>query len=393
MEDEVVVRPDAEKEVVARAGGVRSWPRLWLRLLSLALRKLKTPLLLILSAVVFQMLAALFPYAVEHIYARPIYPLVVSMLSFFSRRFGFSVAELFVTLALAFGVFYAARLALLAYFRPAGRRVRAIRAAKFITWSTAIALWVFLLVFGLNYGRPLLFDMLGFERVEPAATELEAMSEEIIGRINESYDEAHQAGREAPGTEEIIRLLEESYASTPELSFLPRGSYAQPKPVYLSSVMTRLGLSGIYFPFTAEPNYNAEEPDFQLPFTMAHEMAHQRGIARESEANFVAFLVCINSSDPFIRYSGYRNGTGVLLELFRKEPEKARELIKQLGTGYREDSRRAALFWARANGFLGRIGARVNDLYLRANRVKSGTDDYAASTTLIIGYYRKRLSP
>src|SRR5207253_8453736 len=113
------------------------------------------------------------------------------------------------------------------------------------------------------------------------------------------------------------------------------------------------------------------------------EMAHQRGIARESEANFVAFLVCINSSDPFIRFSGYRNGLGVVLELFRKEPEKAKDLVRQLGPGFREDSRRAALFWAKASGLIGQIGSRINDLYLRANRVKSGTADYSASTALI----------
>ena len=38
---------------------------------------------------------------------------------------------------------------------------------------------------------------------------------------------------------------------------------------------------------------------------MAHEMAHQRGIAREEEANFAAYLVCVCSDDAYIRYSGY----------------------------------------------------------------------------------------
>jgi hypothetical protein len=153
-----------------------------------------------------------------------------------------------------------------------------------------------------------------------------------------------------------------------------------------------MGLGGIYSPFTAEPNYNADMPDFQLPFTMAHEMAHQRGVARESEANFVAYLVCVSSRDPFVRYSGYRNGLGVLNELYRVEPEKARELFKQLGPGYREDSRRAALFWAKASGPAAVLSRRVNHIYLRANRVRKGTADYAASTTLIIGYYLREMN-
>jgi hypothetical protein len=82
----------------------------------------------------------------------------------------------------------------------------------------------------------------------------------------------------------------------------------------------------------------------------------------------------------------------VLSELYRVEPEKARELAKQLGTGYREDSRRAALFWAKASGAAGTLSYRVNDLYLRANRVKAGAADYSNSTTLIIAYHLRQSS-
>jgi len=34
----------------------------------------------------------------------------------------------------------------------------------------------------------------------------------------------------------------------------------------------------------------------------------------------------------------------------------------------------------------------VNDLYLRANRVKAGAADYSNSTTLIIAYHLRRRS-
>lgn len=390
MEEEVVVVPDAEPEPTALER-VRKRLRAFVRLLPKALYKLRAPLALLLSAIVVQILAALSPTLVERLYARSIYPCIVGALSSFSRHFGFSIAEVLICLLLALTLFSFTRLALLLYLRPAERLKRVAASTRFGLWCMGVGLWVFLLCFGLNYERPFLFDLLGFERREATAAELETMSGEIVRRINENYEEAHASGREVPKREEIIRLVEESYNSVPELSLLPRGSYTPPKPVYFSGVMTRLGLSGIYFPFTAEPNYNADAPDFQLPFTMAHEMAHQRGVARESEANFVAFLVCVDSSDPFVRYSGYRNGLGVVSELFRVEPEKARDLIRQLGTGYREDSRRAVIFWAKAGGFLGNISTRINDLYLRANRVKSGTADYAGSTTLIIGYYRKML--
>lgn len=257
-------------------------------------------------------------------------------------------------------------------------------------WVAAGLLWLFLFAFGLNYQRPLLFEQLGYAQRKAEPLELEALGRVLVERVNQTYAEAHAEGRPTPGSREIVKLLNESYDTAPEFGLLPRGEFPPPKPVHSSEVLTRLGISGVYFPFTAEPNYNADVPDFQLPFTIAHEMAHQRGIARESEANFVAYVVCVNSSDPLVRYSGYRNGLGVLSELYKVEPEKARELAQQLGAGYREDSRRAALFWAKAAGAAGALSHRVNDLYLRANRVRAGAADYSNSTTLIIAYHLRR---
>lgn len=256
----------------------------------------------------------------------------------------------------------------------------------------ALLLWSFLITFGFNYQRPLLFELLGYEQRRAEPFELEALAEEIVRGVNESYLEAHAEGRATPGSSDTFAILKESYDATPDLALLPRGDFTPPKAAYFSGLLTRLGISGFYFPFTGEPHYNAEAPDFQLAFSMAHELAHQRGVARESEANFVAYLVCVNSRDPFVRYSGYRNGLGVLSELYRHDPEKARRLAGQLGAGYREDSRRAAQFWAKSAGAAGALSQRINDLYLRANRVKSGVEDYRGSTALIIGHHLRKSS-
>jgi hypothetical protein len=271
-----------------------------------------------------------------------------------------------------------------------GRRGWVLAWLRYGVWVTAGSLWLFLFAFGLNYQRPLLFELLGYEQRKAEPLELEALGRMLVESVNHAYAEAHAGGRLTPESGEVVKLLNESYDSADEFRLLPRGDFAPPKPVYSSEVLTRLGISGVYFPLTAEPNYNADAPDFQLPFSIAHEMAHQRGVARESEANFVAYVVCVNSRDPFVRYSGYRNGLGVLSELYKVEPEKAKELAGQLGTGYREDSRRAALFWAKASGAAGAFSHRVNDLYLRANRVKAGAADYSNSTTLIIAYHLRQ---
>lgn len=355
-------------------------------------RDLWLPLTILLAGVLFQRLAALTPWLTERLYARSVYPQLVAGLSSFSRPFSFSVGEALAFLLLAAALACVARFCALLFLRRGGASWRLWAAVKLGSWLGALLLWSFLFSFGLLYQRPPLFELLGYERRQADASELEELGGEIVRGINENYLEARAEGRAAPGAEEVAALLRESYDSAADLAHLPRGPFAAPKPVYSSGLLTRLGISGVYSPWTGEPNYNADLPDFQLPFAMAHEMAHQRGVARESEANFVAYLACVNSRDPLVRYSGYRGGLGVLAELYMLEPEKAKALLRQLGPGFREDSRRAARFWAKAAGPLGSFSYQLNDLYLRANRVRAGAADYAGSTALIIGHHLREKS-
>jgi hypothetical protein len=354
--------------------------------------ELALPLAVLIAGIIFQQSAALMPWLVERFYSRPIYPRVVGALSLLSRGFGFSVGEIIAGLILFTACAGIVIFCVGLVRRRGARRSWVLAWLRFWTWVAAGSLWLFLFAFGLNYQRPLLFELLGYEQRKADAVELEELGRMMVERVNRTHEEARAGARVAPNSVEIVKLLSESFDSAAEFKLLPRGNFAQPKPVISSEVLTRLGISGVYSPFTAEPNYNADIPDFQIPFTIAHEIAHQRGVARESEANFVAYVVCVSSRDPFVRYSGFRNGLGVLSELYRVAPEKARELSKQLGQGYRDDSRRAALFWAKASGAAGALSHRMNDLYLRANRVKAGVADYSNSTTLIIAYHLRQNS-
>lgn len=348
------------------------------------------PLAILTSGFVFQTLAAFNPWLIERFYSRTIYPRVIGVISVVSGMVRISVGEIITICFVSVLMMVLLAFCVGLVRRRNGRRSWILQWVRCGTWVAAGSLWLFLFTFGLNYQRPLLFELLGYEQRKVEPLELERLGSSLVESVNLTYLEAHEGGRTAPDSEAVVKLLNESYGSIHELGLLPQGDFAPPKAVYASEILTRLGISGIYFPLTAEPNFNADIPDFQMPFAIAHEMAHQRGIARESEANFVAYVVCVNSRDPFVRYAGYRNGLGVLSELYRVEPEKAKELVKQLGPGYREDSRRAAAFWAKASGPAGALSHRVNDLYLRANRVKAGVADYSNSTTLIIAYHLRQ---
>lgn len=79
------------------------------------------------------------------------------------------------------------------------------------------------------------------------------------------------------------------------------------KQIAVSKLMTYTHIAGVYTYYTGEANLNTNFPSYTLPYTAAHELSHQRGTAREDEANFLAFLVCMESDDEYIKYSGYLN--------------------------------------------------------------------------------------
>ncbi len=76
-----------------------------------------------------------------------------------------------------------------------------------------------------------------------------------------------------------------------------------------TSLFLRMELLGLYaFPF-GEVTLAKEAEGAARTFTLAHEMAHASGYTEEAEADLVAFLACVDSGDPYLRYVG---ATGML---------------------------------------------------------------------------------
>jgi hypothetical protein len=162
------------------------------------------------------------------------------------------------------------------------------------------------------------------------------------------------------------------------------------KPVILSRAMSYTHITGVYSYFTGEANLNVDFPDYTLPFTAAHELAHQRGIAREDEANFIAYLVCISSDDAYIRYCGYLNlYEYVASALYRADPDLYFELRDQLPMTVRYELAAYSEFFDQyRDSVAGEISGTVNDLYLKGNGTE-GTQSYGLVVDLAVAYDKK----
>jgi hypothetical protein len=153
-----------------------------------------------------------------------------------------------------------------------------------------------------------------------------------------------------------------------------------------------MGLSGFYCPFTGEANVNASVPAAYRAHTIAHEKAHQRGIHPENEANFLGFLAGISSHDPVARYSALLFAQRQLLRalLSAGARDEAKELIDRRLPGVQRDVDDLNAYWSRYVGPARRIATRVNDAYLKTNRVHDGVLAYGRSVELIVAWARSR---
>lgn len=161
------------------------------------------------------------------------------------------------------------------------------------------------------------------------------------------------------------------------------------KPVILSEPMSYTHITGIYTFFTGEANLNVNFPDYTLPFTAAHELAHQRGFAREKEANFIAFLVCINSDQPYTRYSGYVNMVEYLSNaLYSADRTLWEETFYTLDMRIRYEMQAYNDFYEKyKENTVAEISNAVNDTYLKVQGQTEGTKSYGLVVDLAVSYY------
>ena len=233
-------------------------------------------------------------------------------------------------------------------------------------------------------------DNYGFE-------ELANLREHIVGKLNSL---STQFERNSNGEiiyngdmySECIKSMKNLGKKYPSLS----GYYPQPKKILFSSFMSQQYLSGIFFPFTLEANYNTDMYITNMPFTICHELAHLKGYIYEDEANFIAFMACINSDNLFFQYSGYLNVLNYVSKDFRKnaseEEWNSRTLVTEEVAA--DNIFLTASAWDKVNTSspfntetVEAISNKFLDSNLKLNGIKDGIESYNRVVQLLIYYY------
>lgn len=253
----------------------------------------------------------------------------------------------------------------------------------------------FTLTLATGYRGSTLDEKLGLRQVEVSPQELYESAEYLSGKINElskdiSYGEDGFSIMPYSFGEMNEKLLAAYRKFASKHSFIKTFN-SRLKPIILSEPMSYTHITGVYTFFSGESNVNMNFPDYTVTYTSAHELAHQRGISREDEANMIAFLVSLESDDSYIQYCAYLNVYEYIISALRKAD---RELYSKNLSGLDpkvkgEIIAYSSFFQKYRDSTAGKVSGNVNDSYLKAQGTV-GKKSYGMVVDLTVAYLKKQ---
>lgn len=278
---------------------------------------------------------------------------------------------------------------------------RIVRAAQhktagFMAWVLHVgtaAVWIYAGVcalWGTQYYIPGFAAQAGMQAPALSVEQLAATTRWFAVQVNASADDVprDENGLFAVSKQEIMKNTDTIYdAVVEEYPFLD-GPHRNPKPAFYSKLMSAAGFTGYLCPLFGESTLNVDCPAVFLPATIAHEFSHQRGIAAEQEANFVAVRASTACGDAAYNYSGWLMGYLYLSNAwYSADPQAASENYRTLCAAAQADLADNNAYWAGWEGPVKEAGSTVYTGFLRGYDQPLGMKSYGACVDLLVEYY------
>lgn len=352
------------------------------------------PYLFLPAGIVLFLTASLSPYWVEKIYSEGIYSVISNILCFIINLLPFSLAGFVIIAVISLILYIIVRTVIVLFHSRKRKKSILLGLLSKIVITVGIVYFAFVVLWGLNYQR-LPFSRIANLDVKPSSVhELYNVCSSIIDNTNKlrSTIEEDSEGFVCikGGYSSVFDRAKTGYDKISSVYPQLGGNIGKPKPFFPSIFMCYAGISGVYFPFTGEANVNIDMPQSFLPACACHEMAHQRGFAREDEANFISYLACSAHPDNDFKYSGDLLAlVNSMNALYNADRGRYKVLIGKYSAGVTRDLDENDRFWDSFKGPVQDISEKINDTYLKANMQTDGIYSYGRMVDLLIAEYRR----
>lgn len=342
-----------------------------------------------------------FPAAVERYYCIGVYPVLLNARLWLTAWANFSIGDLLYIIVCIYLIYNLIR-SLVNIKKEGVNKGKVWRASAII-----LLVWIsFKLLWGLNYDRLGAGYLLDIEQKAYSGAAVDRLVNELIDSLNSTRKLLTQAkiqvdtlpvGNPAP----YFTMAQDAYNNAKSrYPFLPKQA-PRVKATLFNPLADYVGFTGYFNPFTAEGQVRTDMPGLELPFVACHETAHMLGFASESEANLIGYLVAVQSTNPYVRYSAYN-------EIFTyAQREQFVQLAQQkdsvgfmgavahnrarLDTLVKQDRKAVRNFFNRHRSSVAPIMSGVYEQYLFLNKQNAGLKSYDEVIGWLIAIKQKQL--
>lgn len=372
----------------------------------MAFRKKRTWLLLLIPISIFLLWIAKYnPWIAEYVFARGIYKKLSQGLSLITNLFPFSIMELEILVFPIIAVIIVLRFIWKMLYKirkkQDGKSYMLAGGILNIACIFSVLLFLYVNLAGINYYRYSMATISGLEIQKSSVNDLYSLCMELAENAADIRAQLqNQTGEEDSngvldidknGWKDVFQTAKDSYEKISKIYPVLGGYNGTPKPVFFSKFMSRMEITGIFWPFTMEANVNTDASEYSVPAAMEHELAHLRGFMREDEANFISYLVCKQSDSLEFQYSGNMLAlTYAQNQLYKEDEGLYKKVLEAYNTGMVADVREEYYYWEQfENTVISTVSNTMNDTYLKANSQDDGVKSYGRMVDLLLAEYHK----
>ena len=249
---------------------------------------------------------------------------------------------------------------------------------------------IFNFLWGINYNRTGINYQTGLVLKKIDTADLKKIESLLLQKVNESKAVLNKQNASYPGNKELFKRAYDCYQQAEKIYPFLRYKNISVKSSLFSWWGNYFGFTGYYNPFSGEAQVNTKVPKFVLPYTTAHEIAHQLGYAKEDEANFVGYLAATSSTDTLFHYSTYLD---LFLyanrAMFFIDSTAAKATEARLSPAVKKDIDELKKFYLRHKNPFEPIIRWAYGKYLKANEQPKGINSYNEVIADLIAFYKK----
>lgn len=346
--------------------------------------------ILLIIATILVKFASTQPLWVEENYSKSIYPLISKFQRSLFGWMPFSIGDLFYAFLIIVVIFKTGQ-----FIKYLGKkkinRQYLLNGLKQIIFFFLFVYVFFYSLWGLNYNRKGITYQLNLEIKKYTLQDLDSITNLLLQRMNYYAAVVDMKQRDSLNKKKTLfeKTTEAYLYANNNYPFLNYESQSI-KPSLYSYLGNYFGFQGYYNPFSGEGQVNTTIPRFLEPYVSAHEVGHQLGYAKESEANFVGYLACKSYPNNSFRYSAYMDMFNyAIIELDRKDSVLAKSYFEKAHPQVKKDFEEYKAFFKKYKNPIEPVINWMYDGYLQANDQPEGKRTYNMVVAFLISYYKK----